>query len=152
MAQVKPIPEGYHAVSPYLIVNDGVRAIEFYRKVFEGKERMRMMRPDGRVGHAEVAIGDSVVMLADENLEFGAKSPQTIGGTPVTISVYVPDVDATIQKAVAAGARLVRPVANQFYGDRVGGIIDPFGHSWHVATHVEDVTPEEMVRREAALH
>jgi PhnB protein len=149
----KPIPDGYHAVTPYLIVNDAVRAIAFYREAFGATELMRMMRPDGRVGHAEIRIGDSPVMLADEHPEIGARSPQAIGGTPITIQLYVPDVDATVARAVAAGARLTRPVADQFYGDRAGGLEDPFGHQWHVATHVEDVPEDELARRaEAQQH
>ena len=150
MPTVKPIPDGYHAVTPYLIVKDAARAIAFYQEAFGATELMRMMRPDGRVGHAEIRIGDSPVMLADEHPEIGARSPQTIGGTPITIQLYVPDVDATVARAVAAGARLTRPVADQFYGDRAGGLEDPFGHQWHVATHVEDVPEDEMARRAAA--
>jgi PhnB protein len=149
--KVKPIPEGYHSVTPYLIVKDAVRALEFYGKAFGAAEVMRMMQPDGRVAHAEIRIGDSHVMLADEHPEIGAKSPESIGGTPVTIMLYVEDVDATVERAVRAGATLTRPVADQFYGDRNGGVTDPFGHSWFVATHVEDVSEEEMARR-AATH
>lgn len=152
MAKVKPIPDGHHAITPYLVVGDGARAIDFYRRAFGATEVVRMKRPDGRVGHAELRIGDSIVMLADEHPEIGARSPQSIGGSPVTIAVYVPDVDAAVAEAVAAGAKLVRPVEDQFYGDRAGGIVDPFGHVWHVATHVEDVPPEEMKRRAAAQH
>jgi PhnB protein len=152
MPVVQPVPAGYHSVTPYLIVHDGAGAIAFYRQAFGATERVRMTRPDGRVGHAELQLGDSVVMLADEHPEIGARSPQALGGSPVTISLYVPDVDATVARAVAAGARLVRPVADQFYGDRAGGVVDPFGHAWHVATHIEDVPPEEMKRRMAAQH
>jgi PhnB protein len=150
MASVKPIPEGYHSVTPYLIVKDAARALEFYGKAFGATEVMRFMQPDGRVGHAEIRIGDSHVMLADEFPEIGAKSPQTIGGTPVTIMLYVEDVDAVVDRAVKAGATLTRPVQDQFYGDRSGGVTDPFGHSWFVATHVEDVSPDELQRRAAA--
>jgi PhnB protein len=152
MASVKPIPDGYHAVTPYLIVKGAARAIEFYAKAFGARELFRMARPDGRVGHAELQVGDSRVMLADEHLEIGAKSPQTIGGSPVTLHLYVADVDATVVRAVDAGARLDRPVAHQFYGDRSGGLTDPFGHVWYVATHVEDVPPEELERRAKAQH
>jgi PhnB protein len=148
--KVKPIPDGYRAVTPYLIVQGAARAIDFYRQVFGARERLRMGGPDGKVGHAELEIGDSVVMLADEVPEMGARSPQSVGGTPVQLVIYVEDVDATVATAVSAGARLVRPVENQFYGDRAGSLLDPFGHSWFVATHVEDVPPDELERRAAA--
>jgi PhnB protein len=148
----KPIPEGYHAVTPYLIVQGAARAIEFYAKAFGARELFRMAQRDGRVGHAELQIGDSRVMLADEHPEIGARSPQAYGGSAVTIHLYVPDVDATVQRAIAAGARLDRPVADQFYGDRNGGITDPFGHVWFVSTHVEDVPPDELERRASAQH
>jgi len=152
MAQVKPIPEGYHAVTPYLIVKGAANAIAFYEEAFGAKELYRLAEPDGRVAHAELQIGDSRVMLADENPAMGARSPQSIGGTPVTLSLYVEDVDATVARAVKAGARLIRPVANMFYGDRTGGVTDPYGHSWFVMTHVEDVSPDEISRRAAAQH
>jgi PhnB protein len=148
---VKPIPDGYHSVTPYLIVKGGVRAIEFYKTAFGATELARMMQPDGRVGHAEIKIGDSPVMLADEFPEMGQRSPQTIGGTPVSLMIYVPDVDAVVARAVAAGAELTRPVADQFYGDRTGGVTDPFGHAWFIATHKEDLSMEELQRR-AAQH
>ena len=144
-------PEGYHTVNPYLIVNDGARAIEFYKKAFGAKEVMRMAGPDGRIGHAEIQVGDSRVCLADEHPEMGARSPHTIGGSPVSFLVYVPDVDKTVEQAVAAGATLKRAVADQFYGDRVGGVEDPFGHAWYLATHKEDVAPDELERRAAAM-
>jgi PhnB protein len=147
--KVKPIPDGYHSVTPYLIVKGGAAAIEFYKKAFGATEVMRLPGPDGKVGHAEIRIGDSVVMLADEHLEMGAKSPQTIGGSPVSILLYVEDVDAVVRKAVAAGAKIQRPVEDKFYGDRMGTLDDPFGHIWHVATHTENVTPEEMKKRAA---
>ena len=150
--EVRPIPEGYGAVTPYLIVNGAARAIEFYKQAFGATETFRMERPDGRVGHAEIKIGDSHVMLADEHPEMGARGPQTIGGSPISLVLYVEDVDATVNRAVEAGAKLTRPVANQFYGDRTGGVEDPFGHAWYVATHVEDVAPEEMQKRAAAAH
>ncbi len=147
---VKPIPEGYHSVTPYLVVKGAVRAIEFYEKAFGARQLFRMMGPDGRVGHAELEIGDSRVMLADEHPEIGARSPQSIGGSPVTIHLYVEDVDATVARALSAGAQLTRPVADQFYGDRNGGLTDPFGHVWFVATHTEDVPADELERRAAA--
>ena len=150
--EVRPIPEGYGAVTPYLIVNGAARAIEFYKQAFGATETFRMERPDGRVGHAEIKIGDSHVMLADEHPEMGARGPQAIGGSPISLVLYVEDVDATVNRAVEAGAKLTRPVANQFYGDRTGGVEDPFGHAWYVATHVEDVAPEEMQKRAAAAH
>lgn len=147
---VKPIPDGYHSVTPYLIVNDAAKAIEFYKAAFGATELFRMAQPDGRVGHAEIRIGDSHVMLADEFPEMGARSPRTIGGSPVSLLVYVPDVDTVVARAVSAGAQLTRPVADQFYGDRSGVVTDPFGHSWFVSTHVEDVPPDELERRAAA--
>jgi PhnB protein len=150
--EVKPIPDGYHSVTPYLIVNDGARAIEFYKQAFGATETFRMEGPDGRIGHAEIKIGDSHVMLADEQPQIGARSPQTIGGSPVSLTLYVEDVDATVGRAVEAGAKLIRPVADQFYGDRTGGVTDPFGHVWFVATHVEDVPYEELKKRAAAAH
>jgi len=146
---VKPIPDGYHSVTPYLIVNDAARALEFYKKAFDAVELMRMPGPDGKIGHAEIKIGDSPVMLADEAPSMGARSPRTIGGSPITLMVYLKDVDAQVAKAVAAGATLTRPVANQFYGDRTGGLDDPFGHHWYLATHVEDVPPDELEKRAA---
>lgn len=150
-ATVKPIPDGYHSVTPYLIVDGAAAAIEFYKKVFGATEVMRMPAPGGRIGHAEIMIGDSHVMLADENAEMNARSPKSVGGSPLSLLVYVEDADKTVERAVAAGARLDRPVENKFYGDRMGGIEDPFGHQWYVGTHVEDVTPEEMKKRMAAM-
>lgn len=147
---VKPVPDGYHAITPYLVVKGGARAIEFYARAFGARELFRMPRPDGGIGHAELQIGDSRVMLADEAPEVNARSPETIGGSPVTLMLYVEDVDATVARAVAAGGRVTRPVADQFYGDRSGAVTDPFGHVWFVATHVEDVPPEELARRAAA--
>jgi PhnB protein len=149
-AKVKPIPDGYHSVTPYLIVNGGAAAIEFYKKAFGAKEQFRMPGPDGKIGHAEIRIGDSMVMLADESQEVGAKAPKSVGGTPVSIVLYVEDVDRVFAQAVAAGAKVERPLADQFYGDRTGGVLDPFGHRWHIATHKEDVSEEEMKRRMAA--
>jgi PhnB protein len=150
--EVKPIPDGYSTVTPYLIVNDGARAIEFYQQAFGATEVFRMAGPDGRIGHAEIKIGDSHVMLADEHPEINARGPQAFGGSPVSFLLYVADVDAQVEQAVAAGAKLTRPVADQFYGDRTGGVEDPFGHVWYIATHVEDVAPAEMQRRAAAQH
>ena len=151
MATVKPIPDDYPQVIPYLTVDNAGGAIDFYTTVFGAKERMRMPAPGGKIGHAELEIGSSVVMLADEFPDMGGKSPKTVGGTPVTVMVYVEDVDACFQRALDAGATTVRAVENQFYGDRAGQFEDPFGHLWFVATHVEDVEPEEMQRRAAAM-
>jgi PhnB protein len=148
---VKPIPEGYHAVTPYLIVRGGVKALEFYKKAFNATEVVRMPSPDGKLGHAEIRIGNSMVMLADEHPEMGAKSPESFGGSPVGICLYVEDVDAIWQQAIAAGGKEERPVKDQFYGDRSGTLRDPFGHQWTIATHKEDVSPEEMERRMAAV-
>jgi PhnB protein len=150
MSPVQPIPDGYPRVSPYLCVNGANAALDFYRSVFGATERMRMPAPDGKIGHAELQIGDSVIMLSDEYPEMGLRSPRAIGGSPVTISVYVEDVDAVFNRAVAAGAKSLRAVENQFYGDRSGQFEDPFGHRWSVATHVEDVSPDEMARRAAS--
>lgn len=150
--KVNHIPDGYHSVTPYLIVNDGARAIEFYKQSFGATELFRMAGPDGRIGHAEMKIGDSHIMLADEHPEIGARSPQAFGGSAVSLMLYVEDVDATVGRALEAGAKLTRPVADQFYGDRTGGLEDPFGHAWYVATHVEDVPPEELEKRAAAAH
>jgi PhnB protein len=144
--QVKPIPDGYHSVTPYLIVKGAAAALEFYKKAFGAIETVRM--PDGdRIGHAEIVIGDSHVMLADEHLEIGAKAPEPGSRPPVSIMLYVADVDAVFARAVEAGATVERQLADQFYGDRTGGIVDPFGHRRYIATHFEDVSPEEMSRR-----
>jgi len=150
MSTVKPIPDGYPQVIPYLSVDGASEAIDFYIRVFGAKERLRMPMPDGRVGHAELEIGDSLVMLADTSPNMGNPSPKALGGTAVTVMVYVEDVDGVFERAVSAGATAERPVENQFYGDRAGQFVDPFGHKWFVATHVEDVGPEEMERRAAA--
>jgi PhnB protein len=146
----KPVPDGYHTATPYLIVNDAAQAIEFYKKAFGATELMRMAQPGGKIGHAEIKIGDSIIMLADESPDVGARSPQSIGGSPVSIMLYVEDVDRVFSQAVAGGAKVRRPVADQFYGDRTGGVEDPFGHLWYIATHTEDVSPEEMRKRAAA--
>ncbi len=151
MAAVNPIPEGYPRVTPYLCVHDAAGAMEFYGQVLGATERMRMPGPDGKIAHAELQLGDSVLMLSDELPEIDARSPRSVGGTPVTLSVYVEDVDAVFDRAVQAGARPLQPVEDQFYGDRSGQFEDPFGHRWNVASHVEDVSPEEMERRMAAM-
>ena len=150
MAAVKPIPDGYPRLTPYLIVGEGAAAIAFYEKAFGARLRLKLDAPGGRIGHAELEIGDSLIMLADEHPEIQALSPKTIGGSPVSIHLYVEDVDAAVERAVTAGAKLIRPVADQFYGDRVGGIEDPFGYRWFIATHKEDLTMDEIRRRAAA--
>jgi PhnB protein len=147
---VKPIPEGYHSVTPYLIINGASEAIEFYKKAFGATELFRMAQPNGKIGHAEIKIGDSPIMLADEVSEMGHSGPQTLGGSPISILLYVEDVDAVFNRAIAEGAQQQRPVEDKFYGDRSGSLVDPFGHIWHIATHTEDVTPEEMDKRMAA--
>ena len=149
---VKPQPAGYHSITPYLIVDGAARAIDYYKSAFGAVEVMRIPAPGERVGHAELRIGDSVIMLADEHPEIGARGPRHYQGSPSSLLLYVPDVDATVKRAVEAGGRLKRPVADQFYGDRTGGVEDPFGHLWYVATHIEDVSPEEMSRRAGAAH
>lgn len=144
---VKPIPDEYHSVTPYLIVKGAAKAIEFYQQAFGATELMRMPGPDGRVGHAEIRIGDSPVMLADEHPEMNIHAPMKSGASPVTLLLYVENVDQVFERAVKAGATVIRPLANQFYGDRSATLHDPFGHVWTIATHVEDVTPEELQRR-----
>jgi PhnB protein len=146
---VKPVPDGYPQITPYLFVDDAQAAIGFYSSVFGVTERMRMPGPDGKIGHAELQLGDSLLMVADEFPEMGGRSPRTVGGSPVIVSVYVDDVDAVFERAAQAGATVVRPVETQFYGDRAGQFEDPFGHQWSVATHVEDVPPDELERRAA---
>ena len=148
--KVKPIPEGYHTATPYLIVKDAARAIEFYKKAFGATELMRMPGTGGKIGHAEIKIGDSPIMLADEVPGMGFRSPESLGGSPISILLYVEDVDVVFSEALAAGAKVQRPVADEFYGDRTGGVTDPFGHVWYIATHKEDVSPEEMTKRAAA--
>jgi PhnB protein len=148
---VKPIPDGYHSVTPYLIVKGAAQAIDFYKSAFGATEVMRMPGPNDRVMHAEIKIGDSVVMLADEPEGGQHRSPLTIGGTPVSLMVYVEDVDTVFSRAVSLGANATRPVVDQFYGDRSGTLTDPFGHVWTVGTHIEDVSAEEMERRMAAM-
>ena len=148
---VQAIPTGYAGVTAYLIIRDAARALEFYKKAFGATELMRFPAPGGKIGHAEIKIGEGVVMLADESPEMGHKSPQTLGGTAITLMFYVSDVDAQFAKAVAAGGTVKQPLKDQFYGDRSGTITDPFGHIWTIATHKEDVSPEEMQRRMAAM-
>ncbi len=148
---VQPIPDGYHGATPYLCVHDGAAALDFYAKAFGATELSRMSEPCGKVGHAEVKIGEAIIMLSDEFPEMGVRSPRSIGGSPTAILLYFEDVDAIAKRAVDAGGKLIRPVENQFYGDRSGKLEDPFGHTWWIATHVEDVSPEEMTRRAAAL-
>ena len=149
MADVKPIPEGYHSITPYLCINGAAQALEYYKKAFGATELFRMEH-DGKIGHAEMKIGDSPFMLADEFPEMGFVSPQTLGGSPVGIMIYVADVDAVFNKAIEEGAVEKKPLQDQFYGDRSGTLTDPFGHVWTVATHKEDVSPEEIDKRLAA--
>jgi PhnB protein len=144
---VKPIPDGFQTVTPYLIVHDGAGALAFYKQALGATETVRMAGPDGKIGHAEIQIGGGTVMLADEFPQMGATSPRSLGGSPVGLLVYVEDVDAVAARVVAAGAKTLRPVENQFYGDRSGTFEDPYGHKWTIATHKEDVPPDEMKRR-----
>ncbi len=149
---VKPIPDGYNVLTAYLSIKGAADAIEFYKKAFGAKEVMRLAQPDGRIGHAELQFGDSRLMLADEFPEMDFRSPRSVGGTPVMLHLYVDDVDAVVGRAVAHGAKVLRPIQDQFYGDRSGSVADPYGHVWHVATHKEDLSPEEIGRRAAAQH
>jgi len=150
-AKVQKIPAGYHTATPYLIVSGAGKAIDFYKEAFGASELTRLSTPDNKLMHAEIKIGDSPIMLCDECPEWNALSPLTIGNTAVSIVLYVEDVDAVVSRAVAAGATVVMPVADQFWGDRMGTVTDPFGHKWSVATHVEDVSPEEIGKRAQAL-
>jgi len=147
---VKPIPEGYHTITPYLLVRDAAAAMDYYKKAFGATEIGRFTQPDGRVGHADMKIGDSHFMLADEYPEMGYLGPQSIGGTTFGMALYVDNVDEFFQRAIDAGGKVERAVSDQFYGDRTGTLSDPFGHKWHVSTHVEDVSEEEMERRAKA--
>ena len=147
----RPVPEGYSTVTPYLIVTGAAEAIDYYTKVFGATELMRFPGPDGKVGHAEIKIGTSIVMLADEAPDKGYRSPQSLGGSGTGIMLYVEDVDGVFDRAIAAGGKAQQAVTDQFYGDRSGSLIDPFGHMWTVATHVEDVAPDEMQRRMEAM-
>jgi PhnB protein len=151
MAKVEPIPSEYPRVTPYLSVDGAEKAIAFYCDILGAEERVRMGGPDGKIGHAELAIGDSMIMLADAFPDMSAPTPTALGGSPVTIMVYVADVDDVFARAVKAGAKEIAPVQDQFYGDRSGQFEDPFGHRWNVASHVEDVSPEEMEKRAAAM-
>ena len=149
---VKPIPEGYHSVTPYLIVRGAAAAIEFYTKAFGAVELFRFPAPDGKIGHAEIKVGDSPIMLADEYPDMGYNGPQSPGSSPVSLMIYVADVDAVFNQAVTMGATVKEALQDKFYGDRMGTVIDPFGHRWHLATHKEDVSVEEMQRRAQAAH
>ena len=149
--KVKPIPENYHRVTPYLVVDGAAEAIDFYSRVFGATELMRMPAPGNKIGHAEIKVGDSVVMLADAVAEMGHKSPKTLGGSPVSLLLYVDDTDTTVKRAVESGAKLSRPVEDQFYGDRMGTVEDPFGHVWHVATRKKNLTMAELRKGAAAM-
>jgi PhnB protein len=151
MSAVKPVPEE-HALSPYLVVKGAAKAIEFYAKAFGAREVFRLVEPSGKVGHAELEIGKSTLMLADEYPDFGALSPVTLGGSPVALHLYVEDVDAVVLRATAAGATVLRPVKDEFFGDRTAMVADPFGHKWHLSTRKENVSPEEMQRRMDAAY
>ena len=146
---VKPIPDGYHSVTPYLIIKGAAAAIEFYKQAFGAIELMRMPGPDDKIGHAEIKIGNSPVMLADEHPDMGFRGPQSLGGTPVSLMIYLEDVDMVFARSIAAGATVLRPIQDQFYGDRSGTLTDPFGHVWTIATHKEDLSPEEIAQRVA---
>ena len=148
---VKSIPEGYHTVTPYLIINGAADAIEFYKKAFGATELFRFPAPDGKVGHAEIKVGDSPIMLADEYADMGYKGPKALGGSPVSLMIYVDEVDTVFNRAVDAGATVKEAVADKFYGDRTGTVVDPFGHVWHIATHKEDISLEEMQTRVKAM-
>ena|SRR3990167_1029861 len=149
---VRAIPEGYHSITPYLIVNNAAKAIEFYKQAFGAIELMRMGKPGEKIGHAELQIGDSKFMLADEFPEMDARSPEAFGGSPIGMHLYVKDVDTVSKKAIDAGATLIRPLENMFYGDRSCTLKDPYGHQWHVSTHIEDVSEDEIRRRAVALY
>jgi PhnB protein len=149
--KVQPIPKGYEGATPYLIIKDAAKALDFYKKAFGATEIMRIPAPGGKIGHAEVKIENAIIMLADESPEMNHRSPQTLGGTPVSIMIYVQDVDSFVSRATAAGTKVLQAVENKFYGDRSGSLEDPFGHHWHFSTHVEDVPPEEMAKRAKAF-
>jgi PhnB protein len=151
MANVKPIPDGYHSVTPYLIISGASKAIDYYKKAFGATELFRMEH-EGKIGHAEIKIGDSPVMLSDEQPSMGYEGPEKLGGSPVSLMIYVEDVDKVYKQAISSGGTEVKGVQDQFYGDRSGTLKDPFGHVWHIATHKEDVAPEEMEKRIAAAH
>jgi len=144
----RPIPEGYHSITPYLVISGAAKAIDWYKQAFGAQQTLRMEDPTtGKIGHAELKIGDSYIMLADEYPDMGYRSPKTLGGAGISLLLYVKDVDGTVKQAVDAGAKLERPLQDQFYGDRTGTIQDPFGHVWTIATHIEDVSAEEMLER-----
>jgi PhnB protein len=145
------IPAGHRTVTPYLAIKNAAKALEFYKKAFGATETSKVMMPDGRLGHAEIRLGDSLIMLSDEFPEYGGKAPETLGGSPVSIHLYVEDVDAFFKRALAAGAKERKPVMDQFYGDRSGQLEDPFGHLWWVATHKEDIAPAELQKRVQAM-
>ena len=151
MPSVKPIPDGYHSVTPYLVIRDAARALDFYKQAFGAAEVMRLADPTGKVGHAEIRIGDSVIMMADEFPDRGVRGVESYGGSPISIMLYVADVDAVFARAIAAGAKVKEPIDNKFYGDRSGTLVDPFGHTWTIATHIEDVAPEEITKRIAGM-
>ena|SRR6185295_7714831 len=151
MSQVKAIPEGYHSVTPYLILGKAAAAIEFYKKAFGAKELYRLSGPEGKVGHAEIQIGNSRIMLADEFPEMDTRGPKSMGGSPISLMIYLENVDQAFAQALKAGAKEVRPLENQFYGDRSGTVLDPFGYKWTLATHVEDLSMEEMRKRSDAF-
>lgn len=148
---VKPIPEGYHTVTPYLSIKGAAEAIEFYKRAFDAVELYRLVTPTGEIGHAEIRIGDSSIMLADEGSEIAFRSPSTLGGSSIGLHIYVDDVDYKFVQAVNAGAKVVKPAQNQFYGDRTGTLEDPFGHLWFIATHIEDVSTDEIKQRAEAM-
>ena len=150
MSTVKAIPQGYHSVTPYLVLSDAAGAIDFYKRALGAQELLRMPAPDGKIMHAEIKVGDSPIMLSDEFPEYGTRSPKSLGGTPASLYVYVENVDAVFNQAVAAGAKALMPLQDMFWGDRYAKLEDPFGHQWQLATHVEDLTPEEIGRRAAA--
>ena len=151
-SKVKPIPDGYSSLTPYLVVKGAADALEFYKKAFGAKELFRMAHPNGEIGHAEMQIGNSRFMLADEHPKMNIKGPKSFGGTPVSLLLYTEDVDFMTAQAIKAGAKIVKPIEDQFYGDRMGMVVDPFGHQWSVATHIEDVPPQEMAKRAKAAH
>ncbi len=151
MANVKPIPDGFHTITPYLIIKGADKAIEFYKQAFGATEQMRIPGTEpGSIAHAEIKLGDSIIMMGEEHAAQGYRSPTVLGGTPVSLMLYVKDADALVKQAEAAGAKVLDAVQDKFYGDRMGTVEDPFGHVWHIATHVEDVSPEEMAKRAAA--
>jgi PhnB protein len=149
--QVKPVPEGFHTVTPHLVINGATEAIEFYKKAFNAEEISKLPGPDGRLMHGAVKIGDSIVFLVDEAPQWGSRGPQSLGGTPVGIHLYVEDVDAVFEQAVAAGATVKMPLENMFWGDRYGVVTDPFGHNWSLASHRENLTPDQIAKNAQTL-